>query len=128
VIYNRLKEGEFGRAADARPLRVCVCASHSQELEMMGGGDTRISKHKVVVRLRPPRAAFGRGSVWVEGANKVHVGQSKEKDGRGEASRVYTVTTALPAYASQLDLYNAVGVGAVDTLWDGKSQVDLRRY
>ena len=24
VIYNRLKEGEFGRAADARPLCVCV--------------------------------------------------------------------------------------------------------
>ena len=32
----------------------------SQELEMMGGGDTRISKLNLVVRLRPPRYIYAR--------------------------------------------------------------------
>ena len=89
----------------------------SQELEMMGGGDTRIAKLNLVVRLRPPRSGSGHGTVWVEG-NQVHVADSKDKGAR-VGSRVYSVGAALPAYSTQLDLYNAVAVGALDTLWDG---------
>lgn len=89
----------------------------SQELEMMGGGDTRISKLNLVVRLRPPRSGGGHGTVWVEG-NHVHVADSKDKGAR-VGSRVYAVSAALPAYSTQLDLYNAVAIGALDTLWDG---------
>jgi hypothetical protein len=84
---------------------------------MMGGGDTRIAKLNVVVRLRPPRHGSGHGSVWVDG-NNVHVADGKDKGGR-MGSRVYNVSAALPTYASQRDLYNAVGVGALDTLWEG---------
>ena len=84
---------------------------------MMGGGDTRIGKHTVVVRLRPPRHGSGYGAVWAEGS-KIHVADSKEKGAR-VGSRVYNVSAALPAFATQRDLYNAVGVGALDTLWDG---------
>jgi hypothetical protein len=94
----------------------------SQELEMMGGGDTRICKLNVVVRLRPPRSHGGHGTVWVEGSS-VHVADSKDrgflKDKERIGSRVYHVTAALPAFATQDSLYNAVGVGALDTLWDG---------
>ena len=91
--------------------------SRSQELEMMGGGDTRIGKHNVVVRLRPPRQGSGHGAVWAEGS-KIHVADSKEMGARGGA-RVYSVSAALPAFATQRDLYNTVGVSALDTLWDG---------
>lgn len=34
-------------------------------------------------------------------------------------NRVYHATVALPTYASQLDVFNAVGVDALKTVWDG---------
>ena len=68
------------------------------------------------VRLRPPRSS-GHLGVWIEGHN-VHVADSMDrgtlKDRDRIGSRVYHVGCALPPYSTQLDLYNAAGVGAVD--------------
>ena len=55
--------------------------------------------------------------MWVEGSN-IHVADSKDQGARA-GSRVYSVSAALPAFASHLDVYNAAGVGALDSLWDG---------
>ena len=102
-------------------MRLITRRDASQELEMMGGGGTRIAKLSLVVRLRPPRSS-GHLGVWIEGHN-VHVADSMDrgtlKDRDRICSRVYHVGCALPPYSTQLDLYNAAGVGAVDALWDG---------
>ena len=65
---------------------------------MMGGGDTRIGKHTVVVRLRPPRHGSGYGAVWAEGS-KIHVADSKEKGARVGSRRVSRSTGAVPVAA-----------------------------
>ena len=86
----------------------------------MGGGDTRLAKLSVVVRLRPPKRLDGsKRAVWVEG-DEVHVVDTKAQEiNRQAGDRVFKVTCALPAHASQRDAYVAAALPAVDFVWDG---------
>jgi hypothetical protein len=45
--------------------------------------------------------------------------RATDNDPISKATRSYNVTRALPGYASQADLYSAMGHGAVEWVWDG---------
>lgn len=87
----------------------------------MGGGDTQLAKLSVVVRLRPPkRLDGGERAVWIEG-DEVHVSDAAKASDLNKpgGDRVYQVTRALPAHASQRDTYVAAALPAIDFVWEG---------
>ncbi|KAJ1486685.1 P-loop containing nucleoside triphosphate hydrolase protein [Baffinella frigidus] len=93
----------------------------SEELDQMGGGDTQLAKLSVVVRLRPPkRLDGGERAVWIEG-DEVHVSDAAKASDLNKpgGDRVYQVTRALPAHASQRDTYVAAALPAIDFVWEG---------
>eukprot|EP00960_Hanusia_phi_P057473 763576-Hanusia_phi.AAC.12 len=88
----------------------------SQELEKMGGGDTRICPLKVVARVRPGQG--GRRAVQVEG-NEVRVVEAKGKEGDASSCRTYKMTAALPANSTQQECFHATALVALNSLWEG---------
>jgi hypothetical protein len=93
------------------------------QLESMGGGDTRISPLSLYTRVRPPKgpnAASNTSGITIDG-NVVKLTDPRAPESAliEKAQRAYEVSCAIPFHSNQYDTYSAIGVSALESMWDG---------
>jgi hypothetical protein len=93
------------------------------QLESMGGGDTRISPLRLYVRVRPPKGpnlASSTAGITIDGfVVKLTDPRAPASALLEKAQRTYEVSCAIPFHSNQFDTYAAIGVPALESLWDG---------